>query len=151
MKKMLIAYATMSGNTLEVAELIQEVAEANDYQVTLYRIGSTGPFPVVSDYDLFLIGSYTWGKGQTPPKVKQFAIDVGYKPEYTYVFGTGDTQFGGDDLFCSAADKLAVFYNSTYHPLKIEQSPRQSQEIIVHEWIKGVMNHDVISKRNKIG
>lgn len=88
-----------------------------------------------------IIGSFTWDKGATPDEVKDFVADVGYKPANVYVFGTGDTQFGGDALFCNAAVRLARFYESNYEPLKIEQSPRGSQEMTVVKWTEGVLKH----------
>lgn len=136
----LIAYASWSGNTQEVAELIADDLKEQGVAVDSYRIGS-GPLPDVRAYEAFCIGSFTWEKGATPDEVKDFVADIGYKPETVYVFGTGDTQFGGDDLFCKAAEKLARFYNSPYEPLKIEQSPRGKQEKIVTNWTKGVLDH----------
>ena len=138
MVSFLIAYATWSGNTEEVAELIEEVFLKSDIDVTRYRIG-TGPIPNVNEFDALIIGSFTWDKGATPDEVKDFVADVGYKPANVYVFGTGDTQFGGDALFCSAAVKLARFYESKYAPLKIEQSPRGTQETDVINWTEGVV------------
>jgi flavodoxin I len=58
-----------------------------------------------------------------------------------FIFGTGDTQFGGDTLFCKAANKLAKFYASPFPLLKIEQSPRGPQEKIVMRWTEGVVNY----------
>ncbi|QUW21020.1 flavodoxin [Sporosarcina sp. Marseille-Q4063] len=138
MVSFLIAYATWSGNTEEVAELIEENLLKSNMDVTRYRIG-TGPLPNVNDYDALIIGSFTWDKGATPDEVKDFVAEVGYKPPNVYVFGTGDTQFGGDALFCSAAVKLARFYESNYAPLKIEQSPRGTQETDVINWTEGVI------------
>ena len=138
MVSFLIAYATWSGNTEEVAEIIEEVFLKSDIDVTRYRIG-TGPIPNVNEFDALIIGSFTWDKGATPDEVKDFVADVGYKPPNVYVFGTGDTQFGGDALFCSAAVKLARFYESKYAPLKIEQSPRGTQETDVINWTEGVV------------
>lgn len=106
------------------------------------NIGSgRGPIPNPGEYDAMLIGSFTWDQGATPDEVKDFVADIGYKPEPVYVFGTGDTQFGGDLLFCNAAVKLARFYQSAVAPLRIEQSPRGVQESKVMEWSKGVLEH----------
>ena len=140
MVSFLIAYASWSGNTVEVAEIIEETLKKNDIDVTMYRIGG-GVIPSPRDYDAMIIGSFTLDRGATPDEVKDFVADVGYKPEHVYVFGTGDTQFGGDALFCLAAVKLAKFYESTYPPLKIEQSPRGTQELEVEEWTEGVIEH----------
>lgn len=140
MENALIVYASLSGNTQEVAELIRNELEKNQIAVTLYDVGIPNqPFPNVTDYDAFFIGTYTWTRGSTPDEIKDFVADVGFKPEPTYVFGTGDTQFGGDDLFCISAVRLAKFYHSPCEVLKIEQSPRGSQESVVINWVQQVL------------
>lgn len=138
MVQFLIVYATSSGNTQEVAEIVGETLTQTGSRVTQYRIGS-GPLPDARAYDAVIIGTYTWDKGSTPDEVKDFAADLGYKPDNVHVFGTGDTQFGGDDLFCLAADKLARFYAAEYPVLKIEQSPRGKQEETVRKWANGII------------
>ncbi len=136
----IICYLSYSGNTEEVAELIKGQLVASGYVVDMYMIGF-GAVPDLSTYDQLFFGTFTWDKGSTPEEMKDFVREIGYKPENVYVFGSGDTQFGGDDLFCGAVDKLRKFYNSTYEGLKIEQSPRGSQEKIVTNWVEGVLEH----------
>ncbi|WP_252501789.1 flavodoxin [Sporosarcina sp. Marseille-Q4943] len=140
MVSFLIAYASWSGNTEEVAEIVEETLLSEGMDVTMHRIG-IGPIPELRRFDAMIIGSFTWDKGATPDEVKDFVADIGYKPRNVYVFGTGDTQFGGDELFCHAAVKLARFYESAIEPLTIEQSPRGTQEKKVIEWSKGVFQH----------
>lgn len=137
--RILICYASYSGNTKETAEMIEEVFISNGWRPSLYRIGGSGPIPDPSLFNAMFIGTFTWGKGATPELVKDFVYEIGYKPPHVFVFGTGDTQFGGDTLFCHAAEKLAAFYHSPYEPLKIEQSPRGPQEHIVKKWTEGVI------------
>ena len=138
--RILICYASYSGNTKEVAELIEKRLMMECHEVLIYRIGS-GTIPDPSLFDLMMMGTFTWGKGSTPDDVKDFVYEIGYKPPNVFVFGTGDTQFGGDTLFCNAAEKLAKFYQSPLKPLKIEQSPRGSQEMQVIKWTEGVLKH----------
>lgn len=143
MTKAIIIYASMSGNTEEVADLIGEELyesgiEVDEFDIWDYEMGRID-LPDLSGYDAILLGTYTWGEGDTPDEVKNFVADVGYKPDNVYVFGTGETQFGGDDLFCLAAEKLANFYHSPVEPLKIEQSPRGSQEEKVIEWARNII------------
>lgn len=136
----IVCYLSYSGNTEEVAELIKDQLVTSGYDVDMYMIGF-GTVPDLSTYNQLFFGTFTWDKGSTPEEMKDFVREVGYKPDNVYVFGSGDTQFGGDDLFCGAVDKLRIFYNSTYEGLKIEQSPRGSQEKIVTKWIEGVLEH----------
>ena len=150
MTSFLIAYATFSGNTEEVACFLEDELNKNGDIVHMHRIG-VDSFPDVRDYDVLIIGTYTWDKGSTPDETKDFIADVGYKPETVYVFGTGDTQFGGDDLFCRAADKVARFYESNFPVLKIEQSPRGVQEKEVIDWVKGVIRHEAIRTSQSVG
>lgn len=133
-----IAYLSYSGNTKEVAELIERELLKEEFEVDMHRIGVDLPINP-KNYDVIFIGTFTWAKGATPDEVKDFVLEIGYKPNNIAVFGTGETQFGGDDLFCLAAVKLAKFYNSPWEALKIEQSPRGSQEKIVKKWVKGVL------------
>ncbi|GIO24959.1 flavodoxin [Oceanobacillus sp. J11TS1] len=138
--RILIAYLSYSGNTEEVAAYIGDYLDREGFTIEWHRIG----IDVLNDlayYDLIFLGTFTWERGATPDEVKDFVLEVGYKPENMVVFGTGDTQFGGDDLFCKAADKLAHFYKSNYPALKIEQSPRGSQEKKIDQWLEGVLNN----------
>lgn len=136
----LIAYLSFSGNTEEVAELIATRLKEAEVGVDMHRIGIDAPIDP-EDYDYLFIGTFTWDMGRTPDEVKDFILEVGYKPDNIAVFGTGDTQFGGDELFCGAVDKLTAFYHSHWSGLKIEQSPRGSQEKLVDQWVEGVL-HD---------
>lgn len=145
MRTALIVYASLSGNTQEVAELISAELTKAGIEVVEYRIGGDEPSPDPVDFDAMWIGSYTWGKGATPHEVKDFVADLGYKPDPVYVFGTGDTQFGGDELFCAAAVKLAKFYNSPVEPLKIEQSPRGTQEARVSKWARRILGQERVA------
>ncbi|OZU89554.1 flavodoxin [Virgibacillus indicus] len=136
---MLIAYLSYSGNTEEVAGMILEHLDSDYIKKDIHRIGLDPPVDA-SIYDYLFIGTFTWDKGSTPEEVKDFVLEIGYKPENVAVFGTGDTQFGGDDLFCRAVDKLVKFYNSKWDGLKIEQSPRGSQEQKIEDWLEGVLS-----------
>lgn len=140
MGKYIICYQSYSGNTMELAELIQEELKEVGINADLHRIG-TSPLPQLESYDFLFIGTSTWGKGESPEEIKVFARNTNYKPKKVAVFGTGDTQFGGDDLFCYAAVRLSNFYKSQYPVLKIEQSP-EGQEGSVKKWIQEVLKNE---------
>lgn len=138
--KAIICYVSYSGNTEEIAELLKAHLVEKSYFVDMHMIGF-GPMPDLSIYDKIFFGTCTWDQGSTPEEMKEFAREIGYKPENIYAFGSGDTQFGGDDLFCRAVDKLVKYFNSKYEGLKIEQSPRGSQKKIVTKWLEGVLKN----------
>lgn len=141
--RILIAYATYSGNTKEVADIVYHDLSKEGFQVEMHHI-DIDPFIDVSQFDYIFLGTFTWDYGCTPDEVKDFVYRIGYKPDNVAVFGTGDTQFGEDSDYCKAVDKLATFYNSPWSGLKIEQSPRGSQELEVTQWVRGVLE-DVYS------
>jgi len=139
--KILIAYLSYSGNTEEIAFHLQNRLQDEACEVDMYEIGY-GLVPEMDVYDKIFLGTFTWDLGSTPEEMKDFILEVGYKPSNIAVFGSGDTQFGGDDLFCRAVDKLAEFYDSQWPGLKIEQSPRGYQEQYINQWIEGVLAYD---------
>lgn len=135
-----IGYLSYSGNTEEIAQYIEERLGQMGIDTDMHEIG-LDVIPDLSRYDTIFLGTFTWDYGATPDEVKDFVLEVGYKPDNMAVFGSGDTQFGGDEMFCKAVDKLAKFYNSNQQGLKIEQSPRGVQEGIIDEWLEGVLEH----------
>lgn len=136
--KALVAYLSFSGNTEEIADMISDHLIMEGIQVDRHQIGLDAPIDT-HGYDFIFLGTFTWDMGSTPDEMKDFVLEVGYKPENIAVFGSGDTQFGGDDLFCRAVDKLSTFYHSNWPGLKIEQSPRGQQENLVESWLEGVL------------
>lgn len=137
--KVLIVYLSYSGNTEEVAELIEQKCKELNVEVDIEHMAFIKLFNP-EDYDVIFLGTFTWARGAVPSEVKDWILEVGYKPDNIAVFGTGDTQFGGDELFCAAVDKLVKFYESPWKGLKIEQSPRGSQEKKVLLWTERVMS-----------
>lgn len=134
----LIAYLSYSGNTEEIAQFIENKLVHEGFSVDMHEIG-IDQTPVISQYDYIFLGTFTWDLGSTPDEMKDFILEVGYKPDNIAVFGSGDTQFGGDALFCKAVDKLVTFYHSKWDGLKIEQSPRGHQEQKIESWLERVL------------
>ncbi|MHA6252542.1 flavodoxin [Oceanobacillus sp. CAU 1775] len=141
--KAIIPYLSYSGNTKEVAELIATELTKYNFSVDMYRIGISPTFKP-EDYDYIFLGTFTWDYGEVPEEIKELILEIGYRPNNIAIFGTGDTQFGGDDTYCAAVDKLTRFYDSKWPGLKIEQSPRGSQERKVKAWVEGVLQHDKV-------
>src|SRR5699024_6675744 len=139
-KKAIICYLSYSGNTEEIAEIIEMALIEDNVDIDKHEIGIDPP-DNLEKYDFICIGTFTWDYSSMPDDVKDFVLDIGYKRVNHGVFGSGDTQFGGDELFCRAVDRLTKFYESPVPVLKIEQSPRGSQERLVKSWLEGVLNN----------
>lgn len=159
--KHLIIYATLSGNTEEVAEIVFEriVEERGNDEVVLGYIDPFVPteFDVIdthnidaeevdvidymaNDADVVYFGTYTWDLGAIPTEVQEFLENYydEIKVNDVRLFGTGDTQFGGDEFFCGALDAIKssfFFEKNGGNPLRIEQSPRGGQEGKVITWV----------------
>src|SRR5690625_3289213 len=123
----LIAYLSYSGNTEEIAQFLEERIWEKGMQVDKHEIGIDPLIHDISIYEYIFLGTFTWDLGSVPDEMKDFVLEIGYKPDNIAVFGSGDTQFGGEELFCKAVEKLVKFYNSQWEGLKIEQSPRGHQ------------------------
>ena len=148
MRKIAVLYYSMSGNTKELAERVASIMSdllPSDVSVELIRLSAVKreKTPKIDvDYDAYLIGTFTWGKGEVHEQAQRFFVknidELRRKP--VYYFGTGDTQFGGDELFCNALDVLNSKVPSDYPLLRIEQSPRGSQEKLVDEWCTNLVS-----------
>lgn len=136
-----IVYSSMSGNTEEVAELIQATHVNRGDRVVLYEADRIGHREAQSlaTYDLVYFGSYTWADGVLPDEMKDtFRLllkEQSVPIRQAGVFGTGDKMFVH---FCRAVDEMAYHLSKFGIPLagellKIEQSPR-NQPYNVRDW-----------------
>jgi flavodoxin I len=101
--KLAVVYASKSGNTEELAELLLRLFLEQEADVSLNRVED---FPIerLTSFDAVMVGTYTWGSGEIPLEMmglyqsfeKQDASNV-----LTGVFGTGDS---GYPHFCGAVD-----------------------------------------------
>jgi len=105
MPKILVVYASMTGNTEEMAEAIVEGAKEAGAEVV-----SKEAFDATADelnhYDAIIIGAYTWGDGELPDEFLDFfeemdGLDLSGKK--AAVFGSGDTSY---PIYCGAVDTI---------------------------------------------
>nr|BDD45019.1 putative flavodoxin-2 [Bacillaceae bacterium] len=136
--KIAIIYESLGGNTEELAKLIANEFEQKGAEVDLFfasRLSAN-----LSIYDITFFGSYTWGDGELPKRMRKclrrILIDSPNKPKAAAVFGTGDTQY---HFFCRAVDEMA--YHLTKHGvdiigegLKIEQFCQGRQVETMKNW-----------------
>ena len=143
----------MTGNTLMVAELIK----ATLWKQYAYHSEIVAPKDNVNidGYDLVFLGAYTWGDGELPKKMRAYLSKILIDNELLVyprfsIFGTGDTQWGGENLinYCRAVDAMYFYCNKYANKpiakLKIEQSPVskfQQKEVkkFVKETLRGMV------------
>ncbi|MDR4227472.1 flavodoxin [Bacillus mojavensis] len=133
MAKALITYASMSGNTEDIAGIIKDTLQEYGLDIDCIDMDDAETSALTS-YDYVLIGTYTWGDGDLPYEAEDFFEEVqqlelnGLK---TACFGSGDYSY---PKFCEAvnlfSDMLqeagAAVYQET---LKIELAPETDDDV----------------------
>ncbi len=142
--RILIAYASLSGNTRELARMVRARCEEAGHAVSwietdIQGLADAGPDP---RHDLYLLGAWTDNAGRTPPEMKRFIaelVEAVGKPAQLAVFGTGETQWG-EEYWCGALRRMAAFFDSRYPRLEIEQMPHGERDALkVRHWTDHVL------------
>lgn len=142
--RILIAFASLSGNTRDVARMVRARCEQRGHAVSWVEtdvagLAAAGPDP---HHDLYLLGAWTDNAGRTPAEMKRFIaelVEAVGKPPRVAVFGTGETQWGAD-CYCGAVRRMARFFDSPFARLEIEQMPhgeRDTQRI--QQWTDHIL------------
>ncbi|RCX15379.1 flavodoxin I [Fontibacillus phaseoli] len=138
MSKIIIIYASLTGNTEEMAELIAEGIKNTGAGVDLKVVDECSA-GILKKYDAYLLGTYTWGDGELPDEFIDFVEEmeeVDLKQSVTAVFGSGDTSYR---LYCGAVDLLeekmkelgAVIAQDS---LKVEYGPSKEEQILCRQF-----------------
>ncbi|WP_422506058.1 flavodoxin [Stenotrophomonas sp. GZD-301] len=139
----LLAYASLSGNTREVARIVAARLGAHGHAVRCVDVDGAQAVEVGQQLDVLLLGCWTDNAGRTPTEMKQFvaALRDGPglpPPPRVAVFGTGETQWG-QEYYCGAAHRLARFFGSPHPVLEIEQMPHGDADTrSIHQWVDQV-------------
>lgn len=146
--KVLLLYATNSGNTYYTAQRIAEVLKEQKVDVDVRSVGDVTP-DILNQFDTVILGSCTWNRhtatakyeeGQLQDQMQGFvdALSTGRKkfPNKKFaVFGLGDSDYM---KFCAAADHLEQFVKDVGgkkigETLRIDSFP-QGQEDKIDAW-----------------
>lgn len=95
MSNLLMLYASMTGNTEQMAEIIEAYLKAKNHKVVI-KTFEFDPIDVeeLLDYDGILIGTYTWDDGTLPYEVEDFYEELAHidiKGKIVGVFGSADS------------------------------------------------------------
>jgi flavodoxin I len=122
-----IVYASVSGNTKELAKELYQIFLKKSVGISFYSIEEF----CVSDlchYDAIAIGTYTWGNGDIPKEMGQLykAFEsINRKDMTSAVFGTGDSCY---PRFCGAVDRfrdMLYVHTNLAATLKVELRPQE--------------------------
>ncbi len=108
MPKILLIYATHSGSTFVVAQMIKEELE-KDFEVVMQNAVESKPEDI-NNYDTVILGSPSWlsrGSEGMPSEIMLKLLDVWQKQQFPNkkfaVYGCGDSGF---IHFCGAVDYM---------------------------------------------
>ncbi|WP_409341821.1 flavodoxin [Paenibacillus sp. MBLB4367] len=119
MKKIIVVYASMTGNTQDMAEAIAEGLREIGGEVTVKDAFDANASEFL-EYDGIVLGAYTWGDGDLPDEFLDFyeemdGLDLQGKPGAA--FGSGDTSYS---LFCAAVDTIQAKLRKLGSDLKLD-------------------------------
>ncbi|KAB2331804.1 MULTISPECIES: flavodoxin [Bacillaceae] len=127
MSNILLIFASMSGNTEEMADLIGAAIKETGTSITIKEVSDCHAQELLN-YDAIILGSYTWGDGDLPYEFEDFYDDMEglqLTGKKAAVFGSGDTFY---PAYCNAVDLLIERLTScgadvVTEGLKVEYAP----------------------------
>ncbi|OIJ18740.1 flavodoxin [Anaerobacillus alkalidiazotrophicus] len=105
MSNVLLVYASMTGNTEEMANLVEKGLKSEGITVDKKDVLSVD-LSTLEAYDNILFGAYTWGEGALPDDFLDLYDDMetmDLTGKTFGVFGTGDLSYS---IYCGAVDIL---------------------------------------------
>lgn len=112
MTKAQIVYASMTGNTEEIADIVAESLENLDVEVFMDECTQVDA-DCFEDVDLCIVATYTYGDGELPDEIVTFyeeLQELDLSDKIYGVVGSGDTFY---DLFCQSVDDFEAAFEKT--------------------------------------
>jgi flavodoxin I len=136
MSKIIIVYASMSGNTEELAEAIADGIKEGGFEPVLKNVMDTNANEL-ENYEGVLLGAYTWGDGDLPDEFEDFfeeMDDINLQGRKSGVFGSADSSY---TYFGKAVDtleeKLAELgAEKVFDGFKVELNPSKDEKQQCH-------------------
>ncbi|XKE96277.1 flavodoxin [Metaplanococcus flavidus] len=136
MKRVLILYASSTGNTEEIASLLEENINRDEFDIVMknMEMGEVDAEELLH-YDGILFGTYTYDDGDLPFETEVFtdrlaALDLSGK--VIGVFGSGDTAYY---QFCEAVDVMKEEFKRLNaivieESVKVDLYPDEEEELL---------------------
>ena len=142
--RILIAFASLSGNTRDLARMVRARCQLRGHAVSWVEADTAGLAAAGADprHDAYLLGAWTDNGGRTPAEMKRFIaelVEAVGKPRHVAVFGTGETQWG-EAYYCGAVRRMARFFGSPHPRLEIEQMPHGARDAHrIQQWTDQIL------------
>ncbi|HET7627191.1 MAG TPA: flavodoxin [Bacillales bacterium] len=138
MAKLLMIYASMSGNTEDMAKEIEAGIRSKKESVDVLEAFETDA-SAMEAYEGILIGTYTWGDGDLPDELLDFYEDMkqlDLTGKKAAVFGSFDSSYGDDGI---AVDQMRDALQRqgaeiVQEELKVELSPTPDDRALCREF-----------------
>ncbi|RBP96722.1 flavodoxin I [Cytobacillus firmus] len=135
-----VFYASMSGNTEAIADLISGELKNQNHNVDLEDFMSVQSASELLNYELTFIGLYTWGDGDYPDECLDMIEEIEQLDLENHpfaIFGSGDTSY---PEFCGALDHLQRLIEErggtvVGKPLRIEFNPEPEDEEEIKKFV----------------
>ncbi|AND40335.1 MULTISPECIES: flavodoxin [Cytobacillus] len=135
-----VFYASMSGNTEAIADIIAGELKDQNHDVDLEDFMSVQSAAELLNYDLTFIGLYTWGDGDYPDECLDVIEEIEQLDLENHpfaIFGSGDTSY---PEFCGALDHLQKLIEEqggtvVGSPLRIEFNPEPEDEEEIKKFV----------------
>src|SRR5699024_8017919 len=103
--KTIVIYASMSGTTAQMAQIITEELEKEGQSIVVKDAYDTFANEL-ENYERIIVGSHTWGYGELSDEILDLydeLLEIDLTGKYGAVFGPGDSSY---ELFAEAVDIL---------------------------------------------
>lgn len=130
--KIIIIYASMTGNTEEISEIIAEGIREEGEELVMKSVMNADASEL-EQYDGILLGSYTWGDGELPDEFLDFyddMDDIQLKHKRAAVYGSCDSSYPSHGAAVDILiDKLQDLGAEVVLPgMKIELAPTSQEK-----------------------
>ncbi|CAM3807469.1 flavodoxin domain-containing protein [Alkalicoccus chagannorensis] len=140
-----IVFATLSGHTEELAERMEERLQEAGMEVVVEE-ANTAEASRFQEFDMVLLGSYTFGDGDVPDDMLDLYDDMketDLSGLSFAIFGTGDT---GYEHFAGAVDHLEALVQKQGGRLRVPamkadgEADVQETDALVDDYIEAVLD-----------
>ncbi|MDR2832232.1 MAG: flavodoxin [Streptococcaceae bacterium] len=107
-----IVYASMTGNTEEIADIVAEAFENLGLETQVSECTTADPSDF-EDADICVVATYTYGDGELPDEIVDFYEDLADENLEGKIYGncgSGDTFY---DEFCKSVDDFDAQFEKT--------------------------------------